>query len=238
MKDESRKKLWWWLGLTLVLILLVFSAVFLLGDKYQSPSEKPANVAADKERQHQENLERVITGLFRISTVPTLPSEELKAKAISPAGDKIAYLFPGEWETVSDIYLAKVKPGASLEVNQRELPAEWSKLSLDQGAFQDLRDTSSGQPSDSFTPKQKLVWQDNDHLLVIIGYTYGTVSPGGDVVRVDVNTGQAEMVYAAHEKGRQQVTDMELKDGRLYLTIITFDENMLNSQNQVVELPM
>jgi len=172
--------------------------------------------------------------LFGVKTNPPLPPDLAATGVVSAQGDKLAIIYPDDWETVGDIYLATMESGMPVAGDPLLLAADWRRLSLNQWVYQELFDLPPGHLMDVDTPK-KVIWYNEEEILVIVGYAYGTVSPGGEVVRVNIDTGESEIIYAP-EGNRQQVTDLELKGGKLLLTITTFEDNMLNPHDSLLEI--
>ncbi|MGI6669648.1 MAG: DUF4652 domain-containing protein [Acetivibrionales bacterium] len=130
--------------------------------------------------------------------------------SISPDGKMIAYLSPYEWEVLSDVFIYH------LDKNRNENVLNGEKLA----ANKNIRE--------HFTPK-KAVWLDNRHLLVIIQYAYGTVAQGGDLFVYDTMEDNLRLLIKTDQD--EQVTDMRVEDGTLYLDVIYFmDESMREYQ--------
>ncbi|MDA8228339.1 MAG: DUF4652 domain-containing protein [Desulfitobacterium hafniense] len=191
---------------------LAFQSV-LYGYPRESKEEQLSQEITKRAKQYfATNTYKLFTTDQNFRLPPIMPNG-----VVSPDRTKAAYLYPNEWETISDIYLETVSAdGAKI----------WTKLSIDQSVRFNMWN-KTGQVLDKYTPK-KILWENDNSLLVIVGYAYGTVSPGGDLIRLNVDTGRAEMVYPALEYGNQQVTDMRIIRGQLKLIITTFDSNMTN----------
>jgi hypothetical protein len=178
----------------------------------------------------QKNISSIPVGkkeypLFKLKMNPPVPSYILQGNYVvnapSPQKDSVAYLYPDEWETVGDIYLRNMGHNS------------WSLLQLDQQARREMWDTQ--EPAQMiYTPKKKILWLNNEEFLTIIGYAYGTISTGGDLVKVSKTTGNAEMIYPAHDKEYQEVTDFEMSEGKLTLYIKVIDSNGWSKDNRVI----
>lgn len=115
----------------------------------------------------------------------------------SPNGEYAVYLAPFEWEEISDLFLVNLKDGS-----QKKL----------------VEGNSESKP-------KKVIWEDDKHVLVIIGYPYGTVSVGGNIYRVDIETGEKEAL--TNYKDDIQITDFQIEDGTLHYSGIQYiDEGM------------
>lgn len=114
----------------------------------------------------------------------------------SPGKRMNAFLSPVEFELFADIYIEDIKDATRWQL----------QLALD------------GQQ----TPK-KFVWVDDERFLVIIGYAFGTTSPGGDVYLVNARTGQGALWYQPKEY--TEVTDLKIEKGNVIMTVVRFNEN-------------
>jgi hypothetical protein len=68
---------------------------------------------------------------------------------------------------------------------------------------------------------------------VIVGYQFGTVSPGGDLFAFDPATGRAALLWAAADSGRIQAVGFDPPD-RVRLQV--FDERMMNPRDSSATL--
>ncbi len=101
-----------------------------------------------------------------ISDEETLPAEPV----ISPDKSSLLYISPGEWEELGELFLYR---------------SGWDKAEV-------LIPRSAMNSND--TPK-KVLWLDNENALVIIGFTYGTVSAGGELYHLNVKDGQLHRLF-------------------------------------------
>lgn len=91
-----------------------------------------------------------------------------------------------------------------------------------------LKDTSI-----QYSPK-KLQWWDDDNLLVIIGYGFGTITKGGDLFIVNIETGNTYSVYKTKDD-KKEIMDAEKisnNDGSIDLKLklnVYEDENYIRS---------
>ena len=73
----------------------------------------------------------------------------------------------------------------------------------------------------------KLVkWLDNNNLICIIGFGFGTVSMGGDLYSYNISEDQLERLYKNEE--REEVVNFELIDGEIKMIITKYDEELIN----------
>lgn len=82
---------------------------------------------------------------------------------------------------------------AEILVNDKQSNSKW---------FLSLTDNDR-----QYSPKYA-EWLDNENLLVIVGLGYGTVSQGGEVFKLNINTASTELVYAV-QNDREQVVSVK-----------------------------
>ena len=124
----------------------------------------------------------------------------------SPGKRMNAFLSPVEFETFADVYIEDTKNATRWQL----------QLALE------------GQQ----TPK-KFLWVDDERFLVIIGYAFGTTSPGGDVYLVDARTGQGALWYKPEDYS--EVTDLKLEKGKVIMSVVRFDEDYHQVDNILEE---
>lgn len=118
----------------------------------------------------------------------------------SPDKTKAVYISPLEWETYGSLYLVDLEKG-----EQEVLVA----------------------PEESNIPKNA-IWQDNEHVLVIIGFGDGTVSIGGNIYKVNINTKNKTPITTYDYN--VQITDLFFQDGMLHYKGIRYtDDGMSDS---------
>ncbi len=85
------------------------------------------------------------------------------------------------------------------------------------------------EPHANYTAKQ-VVWQDNQHLAMVWGYGFGTVTQGGDVYRVEVPSLRSQCIYKAYDSNREEaVSVMRTKAGGLEARIVRWiDDNFMS----------
>jgi hypothetical protein len=77
-----------------------------------------------------------------------------------------------------------------------------------------------------YTPKF-VEWLNEENLLVIIGYSHGTVSPGGEIFKVNINTGSTELVYGL-PSNREQVVSFKKGNNELSLQVVVYTDDNMN----------
>ncbi|OEF99902.1 hypothetical protein BHF71_07260 [Vulcanibacillus modesticaldus] len=68
-----------------------------------------------------------------------------------------------------------------------------------------------------------LEWLDDDHILLIIGFGYGTITRGGDLYIYDLNKEELEKILDAGE--RREIVDVKVKEADLKLTIVVWTDD-------------
>jgi hypothetical protein len=76
-----------------------------------------------------------------------------------------------------------------------------------------------------------LVWRNNENILVIIGSAYGTVTRGGNVYNLNLNTGELFPIYTAKDS-KTEVTKIKRGDEFHYILNISeyTDSNLMESK--------
>ena len=120
----------------------------------------------------------------------------------SPNGQHAAYLAPFEWEEISDLYIVDLKEGS-----QKKL----------------IEGNSESKP-------KNVIWENDEHVLVILGYPYGTVSIGGNIYRVNIETGTQEQLTDYEDD--TQITDFHIEDGTLHYSGIKYTDNEMNEHEE------
>ncbi|MGM0414737.1 MAG: DUF4652 domain-containing protein [Bacillota bacterium] len=144
--------------------------------------------------------------LERESGVETLSEDIPSEPIVSPDGNKLAFIDPFQWEVVGSIFLYDYEANSLRELLKAD------------------------QIEDQFTPKG-IWWYNNEYLLAIIGYAYGTVTVGGDLYLVDVDTGNPRRILGLTEY--QEVKNISLDDQYIYLEIAEFNESY--SDYEIIE---
>lgn len=117
-------------------------------------------------------------------------------------GQHAAYLAPFEWEEISDLYIVDLKEGS-----QKKL----------------IEGNSESKP-------KNVIWENDEHVLVILGYPYGTVSIGGNIYRVNIETGAQEQLTDYEDD--TQITDFHIEDGTLHYSGIKYTDNEMNEHEE------
>lgn len=115
----------------------------------------------------------------------------------SPNGDKEVMLEGyGEFESVGTIVLKDSKSNT------------FENIELNHGR--------------QWTPK-KIEWYDNESLLMIIGYVHGTVTRGGDVYHLNLNT--LELTPVIEVSVKEDVADFTIEGNQLIYDVFIHDED-------------
>ncbi|MCH3965716.1 MAG: DUF4652 domain-containing protein [Clostridium sp.] len=86
------------------------------------------------------------------------------------------------------------------------------------------------------SPKS-IEWADDENLLVVIGMSMGTVSKGGNLYMLNVNTGKVFLVLDT-PSDKQQVMSAEKNGNKLNLKVNVYDDDVYNKshiENWVIE---
>lgn len=147
--------------------------------------------------------------LFQLTVNPYVPDFILQGNYVvhgsSPDKRYTAYIYPDEWETIGDIYI------------KDNVEGNWVMLKLDQEQRVKLWD--SFYPEGKYTPKKQILWLNNEEFVTIIGLAHGTVSKGGEPVKVNRQTGKGEILYPAFVKLNEEVVRVALDGEELVLEI-------------------
>lgn len=118
---------------------------------------------------------------------------------LSPDGTRLLYFYPAEFEEEAGLYCY-------------ELQTKSAQTLLRQ---QDIGQTQS---------IKQAQWQDEQSLLLIIGYRYGTVSPGGSVYLLNLQEAPALRLLYATRTEREQVLSASLSGDALAMKVAVYDD--------------
>ena len=200
---------------------IVFCFVFLNYDISPLKAQKDVKPSNGIVNEYTEQL-------FRIAVNPYVPDFILQGNYVvngsSPDKQYSAYIYPDDWETIGDIYI------------KDSVKSRWTRLQLDQ----EYRVTmwSSFAPQGKYTPKKKILWLDNKEFITIIGFAHGTISKGGELVKVNPVTGKAEILYPAYQYLNQEVVDFEQVEEELVIHINIIDVNGLCLEKKEIRVPL
>ncbi|MFA9380934.1 MAG: DUF4652 domain-containing protein, partial [Acetanaerobacterium sp.] len=121
----------------------------------------------------------------------------------SPDGGSILYFYPDEFEERSALF-------------RYDLAGQTAQCLLSQ---EDIGQSQSIKWID---------WQQDGSLLLIIGYRYGTISPGGAVYLLNIDEAPALRLLYATRKETEQVLDAQLTGDTLSMTVAVFDEAFMD----------
>ncbi len=121
----------------------------------------------------------------------------------SPDGSSVMYFYPAEFEEEAALF-------------QYDLTKQTSQMILSQ---KDI----------GFSQSIKwLQWQQDGSLLLVIGYRYGTISPGGALYLLNPEEApKLRLLYATHNE-YEQVLSAQLQGESLALTLAVYDSEFLN----------
>jgi|GEM_PF-1310675 len=132
---------------------------------------------------------------------------------LSPDRTRLAYIAPHQWEEIGSLYIY-------------DYPSD-EVITLLEG-----KDFGS-----QHTPKN-VWWLDDEYLLVLEGFAYGTVTVGGELQVVQASSGEMAQLVGFPEEDRKEIMDLEyLDDEEIYLLKIAhFDEQFM--EYEVIQAEM
>lgn len=188
--------------LVLFIFLVMFGAGFYLAYYNFDELAVSGSISEDMIEYQEESYLRLI----RDSGSETLSEEAPSEPVISPDRNRLAFIDPFQWETVGSIFLYDYETNSLTELLRADQVEEQSK------------------------PKG-IWWYNDEYLLTIIGYAYGTASVGGDLYLVDVETGNPRRILGLNEY--QEVKNIRLDEQYIYLEIAEFDQSY--NEYEVIE---
>ncbi|MBM7869653.1 hypothetical protein JOC70_001123 [Clostridium pascui] len=133
------------------------------------------------------------------------------------------------WKESPDKKVSAAIEGQNIEGTEEGI----HPIILRENATKKIYKLSFKDESIQYAPK-KLQWWDDKNLLVIIGYGFGTITKGGDLFIVNIDTGNTYSVYKTQDD-KKEVTDVEKvsnNDGSIDFKLklnVYEDENYLKS---------
>jgi hypothetical protein len=85
--------------------------------------------------------------------------------------------------------------------------------------------------NDTQSTTRNIEWWDNEHLIVVTGFAYGTVAKGSDVYSLDVDTGNFFTLYQLKDE-KQQIVDIQKDKNDLILELLIYDDDNYNTSNK------
>lgn len=166
---------------------------------------------------------------------PTVFLEEKYAFQISNLETKS--LSSSNWKDSPDKKFSAVVEGQNVDGTEEGI----HPIILRENATKKIYKFSFKDEAIQYAPK-KLQWWDDKNLLVTIGYGFGTITKGGDLFIVNIDTGNTYSVYKTQDDKRE-VIDVEKvsnNDGSISIKLklnVYEDENYLEShvEEKVIE---
>jgi hypothetical protein len=125
---------------------------------------------------------------------------------ISPNGEWMAFIDVIEFEALGNVFIYRDADGAIEQMTQY--------------AYSEVSTVNSDTVKDC-------LWLNNEELLMVIGYSVGTITQGGDVYLLDTQTKEKELIFKANKN--EEVANISFKDGQYVFEIVVWtDENMMN----------
>lgn len=148
----------------------------------------------------QVNAESNLLKLVSPGKEPIILAKTHSSKPVkSPNGEKAAYLSPFDWEEASILYIVDLKDGGQTELVS----------------------------ADAKNKPKYVIWEDDEHVLVIIGFPHGTIDLGGDIYRVNIETKEKELVKK-FESDIQVTYLLRIENGVLYYSGIQYTDLEMN----------
>ena len=71
-------------------------------------------------------------------------------------------------------------------------------------------------------------WWDNEHLIIVAGFGWGTIEHGSEVYSLDVNTGKLSLLYERKDK-KYQILDMKKTGNDLTFELLIYNDDTYNA---------
>lgn len=205
-----------YLGVALVTVIMAFIIVINKTKK----QEKFHTITKPREYSFSESPETKWTLKskpkdYPPSAVREFPEAEddpkLRSKIkLSPNYRYSAYISPLKWEVVGNLFIKDRETG-------------------------EVKKLTHYQTNRSYTPKT-VVWLNDTLLLVIEGYTWGTVTVGGSLYIVDSRTGKMHPILKPPI--HQEVAEVSTHKNSIVLRIATHDKNRMSYRLSTKVLPI
>lgn len=166
------------------------------------------------------NMDRVLSEKDNSSYMPEFKTQSLIAGTEAK--------FATAWKNSDDKKLSACIEGKGTEAIEEGV----AKLYIKDLGTKDIKSFEIvNKESSKKTPKY-LEWKDNENLLVIVGEAYGTVSDGGNVYLLNVNTGKLSLVYNALTTKQEVVSIKKVQEGYEFTLKVYDDDNFKNSHKE------
>lgn len=143
-----------------------------------------------------------------ISTVDDYPSKP----EISSDQMKLAFIAPFEFEMAGEAWLYDAKTGESTKIFTQDQAGKEKSV-------------------------KQILWADSNHLLILTGHTYGTVSSNRSLYLLNTNDNDLRLIVQAQEN--QDIRDLALISGTtISFSMITYNEDFTNhvSESKTVDI--
>ena len=78
-----------------------------------------------------------------------------------------------------------------------------------------------------YTPRN-IEWWDNEHLIIVTGFGYGTISHGSEVYSLNINTGKFSTLYQVKDQ-KYQILEVEKVKNDLIFELLIYDDDTYNA---------
>ncbi|MGM0419457.1 MAG: DUF4652 domain-containing protein [Bacillota bacterium] len=184
----------------LLIFIIIFVAMFGLGiylAYYNLNQMEQYKLSEEMIEYREEQYLKINTPTEELTLSENNPS----LPAISPDRTALIYIAPFEWEQPGSIYVYNLQNKEHKKVLG---PANLAEDMSPKGVW----------------------WYDNNHLLVIVGYAYGTVSVGGDLYLLDLGTADLEQVIELADT--EEIISLEIKEDSILLQVARFDDQYID----------
>lgn len=131
---------------------------------------------------------------FLIHDVEDYPSKP----SIAPDKKRLAYVAPCDFETSGEVYIYDLATDTKQKVvNIQDMPLQYSA--------------------------KEVTWYDNRYLLVVAGYTYGTINFRSHIYMYDTVNKQLQIVYKEND-GQIIIADLKVENSDIMLDLAVYNE--------------
>ncbi len=128
---------------------------------------------------------------------------------VSPDEKNIAFLTPYEFETISNVSIFSTTDMTNKNITYLDYSQDMSFKSVN--------------------------FLDNENLLVVIGAAYGTISWGGELYLLNINTEELTLIREV-ANDNEQIIEAKLVDDKISLEIIIWDDNFMEHEKIFKEM--
>lgn len=248
------RKFRWQLASSAAILAIAFTALPFIGGMSSNDNTGPGNVAMYTTEDSGPNMKSAEAAREMLPTVEDAPKQEMSITGFDAPNSAFAAdshaaneLYQPIFER-TDIEKAvkldfatpwKKSPEGTIEVSISGKGVNAAEEGIAELVFTNKKDGSFWKlsllenESKQFTP-MAVEWYDNDRLLVVIGFGHGTVTAGGDLIVLDVNSGKAVNLYPVNSKDvKNQVTSAIRNGNTIEVNVRLYeDDNMVSYKEE------